>query len=246
MAASAAAGLPRSMAASSAPCSRGELADGGISLHQLGEAQQDLSAECLVRVDQSSISRAGDDGAMEAEIGLHDRPLRGPVSQSAMMRERTARSIGHRSTCRQAPCRLDLDRRAQLVDLAQVLSSQRTDEESAVARLDDQPAANQSVERRAKRVPTDLELLGEADLAEMLPRRITAVKHLSGERGLERVDSRGRSLAGAHGRRSRAWSSAGRELGLRVRHGTHPAHVAHAFTSAESVTGRYGFAARAT
>jgi hypothetical protein len=163
----------------------GELADGGVSLYQLSQAQEDLAPERFMSIDETSIPGARNEGAMEREIGFDDHPLRGADSQSLVMRKRTASRVRHGSTRRECPCRLDFDRRSQLVNLTEILGGQRADEDSTVACLGDQPSTNEPVERGAERVPTDLELLGEVDLAEVLPWLKAAVQHLSGERFLE-------------------------------------------------------------
>jgi hypothetical protein len=223
----------------------GELADSGVSLHELCQAQQDLAPERLVSMNETGVSGADHEGAVEREIGFDDHPLGAAGSQPVVAGKRTARGIGDGSAGSQRPCRLDFDRGAQLIDLTEILRGQGANEDPAIARLGHQSAADEPVESGAKRVPTDLELLGEADLAEMLTGAKAPVEHLSRERFLERLDP-GCRLTATHRSKTLEGCVAAARVRLRVRDGAHPAHVAHAFASAECVAGGNRLVARAT
>jgi len=75
----------------------GELTDAGISLHQLRQAQQDLAAKRFVSLNETGVSGADHDGAVEREIGFDDHPLGAASSQSVVPGKRSARGFGHES-----------------------------------------------------------------------------------------------------------------------------------------------------
>jgi hypothetical protein len=84
---------------------------------------------------------------------------------------------------------LHLERGPQLVDLGEIVGGERSNEDAAVARLDEQAAAHQAIESGAERVAPNVEFLGERDLAEMLSWFEAPVEHLAFELVLEGLDA---------------------------------------------------------
>ena len=190
MTVSAASGLPALDGLEQRAVLAGELADRRVSLDQLRQAEEDLDLEILVRADEASVAGPDDQRTVKGEVSLDDGALRRTRTEAMVLRERSPRGVGHRPRVRRAsatpgPRARSATRRSR----ARSCAVERPNEDAAVARLDQQAPAHQSVERGSKRVAADVELLGECDLTEMLAGLEPAVEHLTLERILERLDA---------------------------------------------------------
>jgi hypothetical protein len=148
-----------------------ELANGRVPLRELGEAQSDLRLQVFVDAREAPVAGADDDSPVEREVGLdHQVPGR-TGREPAQARDRVVCAFRHHASSRERTERLRLERRPQLVDLHEVVLGERADEDAPVPRPLEQPAPDEAVERRPQRVPTDVILLGELDLAKVLAGR---------------------------------------------------------------------------
>jgi hypothetical protein len=142
-----------------------------------------------VSANEASVARSNYQRTVEREVGLDDGALRRTRTETMVLCEGGPRRVGDPAACGEHARGLHLERGPQLVDLGEITGGERPNEDAAVARLDEQAPAHQSVERSAKRVPPDVELLGKRDLTEMLAGLEAAVEHLALERILERLDA---------------------------------------------------------
>jgi hypothetical protein len=85
---------------------------------------------------------------------------------------------------------LHLERRAKFVDLGQVADRQRPNEDAAISRSLQQPAPDETVERRPQGVPADGVLLGELHFAEVFAGLKLTVENAPAEVVLQRLHDR--------------------------------------------------------
>ena len=77
----------------------GQLTHRSVALDQLRQAEKDLDLEILVSPSQTGVSGSNDQGAVKAQIGLHDDALRRARAEAVVLRGTQPRSASMRAAC---------------------------------------------------------------------------------------------------------------------------------------------------
>ena len=105
-----------------------------------------------MRHNHARVARPDDERAVKREVCFDDHTRRGARANSAVTLHRPIGCLGYVPAAGEDSRCLHFERRPQLVDLRKVIRGQRAHEDSAVARLDEEPSPDEAIESRAQRV----------------------------------------------------------------------------------------------
>ena len=145
------------------------------------QAQPELGQERLVRSSQPGAPGGAHDRAMHGHVGLHDPAPRGVRREPLERVDRLGDARPAGWMFRGSGRGLALDETAEEVDVREIAASQRPDPHPAVRLATNEAEVDELCQRHPQGLATDMQLLGQLDLAQVGAALELAVENATSE-----------------------------------------------------------------